>query len=355
MNNVVNGRLVLQDGTIYSGFSFGSSKSMAGEVVFSTGMVGYPESLTDPSYHGQILVSTYPLVGNYGVPDDVSEASLKKNFESEKIQIKGMIISDYSNLHNHWNSSISLGGWLQKYGIPGLHGIDTRALTKKLREHGVMLGKIVIDEEIEFDDPNTRNLAGEVSVKEKIVYEKGSSRVLLIDCGVKNNIIRCFLDRGITVVRVPWDYDFSNEEYDGLFISNGPGDPKQCGKTVEHVKVAMQQEKPIFGICLGSQILALASGADTYKLKYGHRGQNQPCIEVGSKRCYITSQNHGYAINESTLPEEWEPWFRNVNDNTNEGIKHRSKPFFAVQFHPEANPGPQDTEFLFDKFVELIK
>lgn len=356
MPELKKGKLILEDGSIYEGFSFGGEQSTAGEVVFTTGMVGYPESLTDPSYHGQILTFTYPLLGNYGVPREEKDAdSLMKNFESEKIQVKGVIVSDHSNNHNHWSSIKSLEEWLIEHRIPGLYGIDTRQLTKKIREQGVMLGKIIIDNQlIDFSDPNTRNLVAEVSCKEKIVYEKGPTRVLLVDCGVKHSLIKSFLKRNITVIRVPWNYDFFQEEYNGLFISNGPGDPKQCRETILNLKKALHQNKPILGICLGSQLLALAAGANTYKLKYGHRGQNQPCVKVGTKKCQITSQNHGYAVEEKTLPEGWEPWFTNLNDNTNEGIRHENKPFFAVQFHPEANPGPLDTDFLFDKFVELL-
>jgi carbamoyl-phosphate synthase small subunit len=348
-------RLVLEDNSFYEGYSFGYEKSVSGEVVFNTGMVGYPESLTDPSYRGEILTLTYPLIGNYGVPDNSVNDKLLKNFESENIHIKGLIISDYSQDHNHWNSVKSLGDWLKEHKVPGLYGIDTRELTKKLREKGTMLGKIVFEKDIELDDPNKRNLVDEVSVKEKIIYGDGNKRIILIDCGVKNNIIKCLLKRNVTVVRVPWDYDLSKEKYDAIFISNGPGDPKMCKQTIENLRKALTLDKPIFGICLGNQILALAAGADTYKLKYGHRSQNQPCKELGTKRCYITSQNHGFAVEEKSLPEDWEPWFVNVNDGTNEGIKHRTKPFFSVQFHPEATPGPVETEFLFDKFIEVIK
>ena len=354
----INGKgvkLVLQDGSVFEGFAFGSKKDVAGEVVFNTGMVGYPETLTDPTYRGQILTLTYPLIGNYGVPSNDKENNMLKHFESDHIQIKGLIISDYSQNHSHWNSAKSLDQWLKEHGVPGIYGIDTRELTKKLREHGVMLGKIVVGEDINFEDPNMRNLVDEVSVKDKVIYQRGPIKILVIDTGCKNNIIRCFLDRDITVIRVPWDYDFADEEYDGLFISNGPGDPKHCKKTVLHIREAMKNNKPIFGICLGNQLIGLAAGADTYKLKYGHRSQNQPCLEVGTKRCYITSQNHGYALDDTKLPKDWEVWFRNLNDNTNEGIRHKSKPFFSVQFHPEATPGPVDTEFLFDRFIEEVK
>ena len=351
-----NIKLVLEDGSIFHGFSFGAEKSIAGEVVFNTGMVGYPESFTDPSYKGQILVLTYPLIGNYGVPGEEKEENLLKYFESDKIQISGLVISDYSKDYSHWNAKKSLSEWLKQHDVPGIYGIDTRELTKKLREKGTMLGRIVYDDkEIELEDPNKRNLVAEVSIKEPVVYEKGKTRVVAIDCGIKNNIIRSLLKRDITVIRVPWDYDFFKLKFDALVISNGPGDPKMAKETIANVKKALENNIPIFGICLGNQIMALAAGGNTYKLKYGHRSQNQPCLEAGTKRCFITSQNHGYAVEIKSMPNEWKPWFVNVNDNTNEGIKHATKPFLAIQFHPEATPGPVDTGFLFDKFLEMLK
>ncbi|MBU0907329.1 MAG: glutamine-hydrolyzing carbamoyl-phosphate synthase small subunit [Nanoarchaeota archaeon] len=351
-----NAKLTLSDGSVFAGFSFGAKKSVSGEVVFNTGMVGYPETLTDPSYHGQILVLTYPLIGNYGIPNNDKEHDLLKNFESEKIHVCGLIISDYSQDFSHWNAKKSLHQWLAENGIPGIYGIDTRELTKKIREHGVMLGKIEYENNnISIIDPNLRNLVAEVSIKQKQVYGNGKIKILLIDCGVKNSIIRCFLKRNVTLVRVPWNYDFTNEDHDAILISNGPGDPKQCTQTICNLKKSLNENKPILGICLGNQLLALASGADTYKLKYGHRSQNQPCLEVETKKCFITSQNHGYAVDEKKLSDEWGTWFVNLNDKTNEGIKHKTKPFFSVQFHPEANPGPSDTEFLFDMFIGQIK
>jgi len=349
-------KLVLEDGSVFHGYSFGSKRVVTGEVVFNTGMVGYPESLTDPSYKGQILVLTYPLIGNYGVPGDEKEDGLLKYFESDKIQVQGLIIADYSKRYSHWNAEKSLAEWLQEYNIPAIYDIDTRGLTKKLRERGTMLGKIVYDKEnISFEDPNERNLVAEVSIRTPIVYKKGKKRIVVVDCGTKNNIIRAFLRRNLTVIRVPWNYDFSKEEADGVVISNGPGDPRKCNETIENVQRALSKNIPILGICLGSQILGLAAGADTYKLKYGHRSQNQPCVEMGTKRCYITSQNHGYAVDSDTLPEDWREWFYNNNDKTNEGIIHISKPFFGTQFHPEASPGPDDTEFLFDMFLRTMK
>jgi carbamoyl-phosphate synthase small subunit len=349
-------RLILEDGSVFKGYSFAYEGNTNGEVVFNTGMVGYPETLTDPSYRGQILVCTYPLIGNYGIPSEEKENGLYKHFESDAIHIRALIVSDYSENYSHWSAQRSLADWLREYQIPGITGIDTRMLTRKLRDKGTMPGKIIIDENsaVEFDDPNVTDLVGEVSVKEPVEYNGGDKKIILVDCGTKNNIIKAFLGRKISVKRVPYDYNFADEECNGIVISNGPGDPKMNKKTIEHTKLAMEKNIPILGICLGSQILGLAAGADTYKLKYGHRGHNQPCNETGTKRCYITSQNHGYAVNAETLPEDWREWFVNDNDGTNEGLLHISKPFFAAQFHPEASPGPDDTEFIFDMFMRAL-
>lgn len=349
-------KLILEDGTEFTGQSFGSEKSVAGEVVFYTAMVGYPESLTDPSYTGQILVSTYPMIGNYGVPGASLTDKVHDFFESDKIHVSGFIISDYSVEHSHWNAAQSLGDWLKANDVPGLYGIDTRALTKKLREKGSMLGKIEFeDEPVEFYDPNHENLVARVSIPSPETYGKGDYKVVLVDCGTKNNIIRCLSSRGVTVKRVPWDYDYSQEAYDGLFISNGPGDPAMCDITVNHLSKALENDRPIMGICLGNQLLARAAGADTYKMKFGHRSHNQPVLLNGTNRCFITAQNHGYAIENDTIPSDWEAHFINVNDGSNEGIRHKSKPFFSTQFHPEATSGPVDTEFLFDDFIEQVK
>jgi len=349
-------KLILEDGSIFHGYSFGSKKTVTGEVVFNTGMVGYPESLTDPSYRGQILVLTYPLIGNYGIPENEKEDNLLKYFESNRIQVQGLVITDYSEAYSHWNAKKSLSEWMIEHNTPGISGVDTRELTKKLREKGTMLGKIVYDKEnINFEDPNKRNLVAEVSIKNPVTYKKGRKKIIVIDCGAKNNIIKAFLRRNISVIRCPWDYNFLEKKVDGIVISNGPGDPKMCQDTIKNVRKALSKNIPVLGICLGSQILALAAGANTYKLKYGHRSQNQPCVEVGTKRCYIASQNHGYAVDSDTLPEDWREWFYNNNDETNEGILHISKPFFGAQFHPEASPGPDDTEFLFDMFLRAMK
>ncbi len=349
-------KLILEDGTVFEGNSFGYERSVAGEVVFYTGMTGYPESLTDPSYAGQILVPTYPMIGNYGVPAETTSQGFSVFLESEKIQATGLIIADYSIEYSHWNAEKSLSDWLKFYGVPALFGIDTRALTKILRMKGSMLGKIEFAEEpVGFYDPNLENLVSTVSCRQRTEYGCGEKRVVLVDCGVKNNIIRCLLKRDTTVIRVPWDYDFSKESYDGVFLSNGPGDPAMCGATVENIRKILDDDKPIMGICLGNQLLARAAGADTYKLKFGHRSHNQPVLLVGTDRCFITSQNHGYAVSPDTLAGDWEPLFVNVNDNTNEGIRHKSKPFFSTQFHPEASSGPVDTEFLFDRFIDSMK
>jgi len=349
-------KLVLEDEAEFEGVSFGSHRSISGEVVFNTAMTGYPESLTDPSYKGQILVLTYPLIGNYGVPDESVEENLFKHFESDRLHISGLIVSDYSVEYSHWNANKSLGDWLKVHDIPGIHGVDTRHLTKILRENGTMLGKLIKDgENVKLYNPNQENLVAQVSIDKKEVYGSGKHRILLIDCGVKYNIIRYLLQRDTTVIRVPWDYDFLGEEYDGLFISNGPGDPKQCTETVRNLGRAFEQDVPIMGICLGNQLMALASGADTYKLKYGHRSHNQPVLQVGTDQAFITSQNHGFAIDNTTLGTRWKPYFINLNDQTNEGMIHQSKPFFSTQFHPEASGGPMDTDFLFDQFIDLIE
>jgi carbamoyl-phosphate synthase small subunit len=348
--------LELEDGTVYKGKSFGAPVAAAGEVVFNTAMTGYPESLTDPSYRGQILCLTYPLVGNYGAPGKSEENDLYRFYESSSIHISGLVVSDYSFEYSHWNATESLDEWLRRNNIPGVYGIDTRALTKRIREKGSMLGKVEPEgTEISYFDPNKTNLVAEVSTSEKKMYGSGRYRILMVDCGVKYNIIRNLLKRDATIIRVPWDYDYLKEEFDGLFLTNGPGDPKMCGITIDNIRKSLEADIPVFGICLGNQLLALASGADTYKLKYGHRSHNQPVLQVGTNKAYITSQNHGFAVDNNTLGKDWDPLFININDNTNEGMIHRTKPFFSTQFHPEASGGPTDTDYLFDTFIENIR
>ncbi|EQC32261.1 aspartate carbamoyltransferase [Saprolegnia diclina VS20] len=363
-DDVERGTLFLDDGTAIEGCSFGAKNSMSGEVVFNTGMVGYPEALSDPSYAGQILVLTFPLVGNYGVPSmELDQFGLPKNFESSKVQISGLIVSEYSFQHSHWNAVTSLGDWLKSHNVPALFGLDTRMITKKIREHGSMLGKIEFASmPIKIEDPNKTNLVAKVSPKQIQVFNKGASpKILAFDCGMKHNIVRYLAGAGVELTVVPFDYDLekSTLEYDGIFISNGPGDPLMAQKTIDSIRWAINRDdddiKPIFGICLGNQILALAAGAKTYKMKYGNRGMNQPCIDMRTTRCYITPQNHGYAVETASLPTGWKTFFMNANDHSNEGIIHEHKPFFSVQFHPEACGGPTDTAFLFDMFLEKVK
>jgi carbamoyl-phosphate synthase small subunit len=365
--------LVLEDGSYFVGHGFGAAKKVSGEIVFSTSMVGYPEALTDPSYKGQILALTYPLVGNYGVPPYDLELGIPLYFESENIKVTGLVIHELCKQPYHWASTKTLDEWLKSENVPGIYGIDTRKLTKKLRIKGVMLGILQVCEEEqnpnletllkevnEVPDPNSIDLVKEVSIREPVHYEVGGSKkVVLIDCGVKNGILRNLLQRRVNVVRVP--YDFSTKEIlehnpNGVVVSNGPGDPKKCVKTIECVRELVEENIPIMGICLGTQILALALGGDTFKMKYGHRSQNQPALDLKTGRCYITTQNHGYSVNPDSLKDtSLETWFTNANDKTVEGIKHREKPVFALQWHPEASPGPYDTEFLFDEFLKTTR
>ena len=369
--------LVLSDGTRFHGTSFGYEAPVAGEVVFNTAMTGYPESLTDPSYAGQLMTLTYPLVGNYGVPGfSVEDNGLATFMESDRIYARAIIVSDYSEEYSHWNAKESLAEWLKREHVPGITGIDTRQLTKVLREHGVMMGKILFDDEPD-NIPEAAyegvNFVEQVSCKEIVEYKAAEytaanadhlaplrkpngKKVVLVDCGVKNNIIRCLLRRGVDVIRVPWDYDFNTLEFDGLFLANGPGDPDTCSAAVDNIRrfLATTPVKPCMGICMGNQLLSKAAGATIYKLKYGHRSHNQPVRMVGTDKCFITSQNHGYAVKTDTLSSDWEPYFINMNDGSNEGIRHKANPWFSAQFHPEACSGPVDTEFLFDDFVDLL-
>lgn len=368
-------KLILKDGSVYEGQSFGANKSISGEVVFATGMVGYPESFTDPSFRGQILVLTYPLIGNYGVPD-------KKFWESKKMQISGLIVCNYNSTPSHYSSKQTLSQWLKKEGVPALEIKDTRGLTQKLRTHGVMLGRIsstdkgerirkygkesgrnlpssvfqdesVLRREL-FDDPNLRNLVAEVSTKKSYVIGKGKKTVALIDCGSKLNIARSLAARGLKVIVVPWNFDPTKlkNKIAGVVISNGPGDPTVVKEAIDNVKKVLANKIPTFGICLGNQILALAAGGTTYKLKFGHRGQNQPAVLAGTKKAILTTQNHGFAVGK--IPKGFKEWFYNANDRTNEGIIHRSLPFMSVQFHPEATPGPTDADWIFDFFLKKI-
>lgn len=347
----MNGKLVLNDGTTLKGESFGADTSTSGEVVFNTGMVGYPETFTDPSYYGQILVLTYPLIGNYGVPD-------RDFLESKRIQIKGLIVQNYINTPSHYQSLKTLSDWLKEEGIPALSGVDTRALTTKLRVHGVMLGMLEVGKSgsSKTYDPNTENVLPFVSPQQTEEYGQGKKTIILIDCGSKEYIVRSLVLRGVRVLRVPWNFNPLKEKvnFDGVVISNGPGDPKQAKETIQTIQGLIKQNVPTFGVCLGNQLLALAAGGDTYKLKFGHRGQNQPSQDIISKKAVITSQNHGFAVDPKKLSPDWVEWFINLNDGTNEGIRHKSKPFLSVQFHPEATPGPTDAGYLFDEFISIL-
>ena len=328
--------------------------------MFNTAMMGYPESLTDPSYAGQLVTLTFPLVGNYGVPPFTFTADGLPTFmESDHIHASAVIVSDYSEQYSHWNAHESLADWLKREHVPGITGIDTRELTKVLREHGVMMGQIIFDDEPD-NIPQAQyegvNFVDRVSCKDIIKYNEGAGkRVVLVDCGVKANIIRNLIERGLEVVRVPWNYDYTGMEFDGLFLGNGPGDPDLCQEAVNILRQQMNKSrKPICGICMGNQLMAKAGGANIYKLKYGHRSHNQPVRMVGTDKCYVTSQNHGYAVDASTLDKDWSELFVNMNDGSNEGVRHNTNPWFTSQFHPEACSGPVDTLFMFDLFVEKL-
>lgn len=343
-------QLILETGEVFYGQSSSNLQKMHfGEVVFNTGMVGYVESLTDPSYSGQILVFTYPLIGNYGVAESAE-------WESKKIHVKGVVMSELAPFYSSHSAEVSLAQWLEQNGIPCLVGADTRAITKRLRTQGVIPGAITAHDQHpdSFEDFSSIHWVKEVSIKEPVLYGSGEKLIIVVDCGIKENIIRSLLEFPVRIKRVPHDYDFSNEAFDGIFISNGPGDPTHCSSTIQILQKALAKKKPTFGICLGTQLMALAVGAKTYKLPFGHRSHNQPCLAIGTQNCYLTSQNHSYAVDEHTLPADWRVAFRNLNDQSVEGIEHKELPFFAVQFHPEAAPGPMDTTWLFKKFYDSI-
>jgi len=321
-------------------------------------MVGYPEAITDPSYYGQILALTYPLIGNYGVPSSAKDDyGIPRHFESGRIQVRGLVTATYHDDYHHWNASQTLGDWLASENVPGLYGVDTRALTLHLRERGTVLGKIVLlgQDEPAWYDPSTENVVSLVSRPEPVTYGDGEPHIAVLDCGVKNNILRCLLKRGARVTVLPWDQDIEVADYDGLLVSNGPGDPEQCRPIADQLARLLAGNRPIFGICLGCQILGIAAGGRTFKLPFGHRGQNQPVFESSTNRWAITSQNHGYAVDLKSIPEEWEAWFVNGNDHTLEGLQMRDGPHRAVQFHPEAVCGPVDTSYLFDVFLDEVR
>lgn len=362
--------LLLEDGTVYRGAGFGADQVVEGEVVFNTGMVGYPESLTDPSYYGQILVQTWPLVGNYGVPSrKIADAfGLPLHHESKGIQVRGYVISELAKVPSHWSADRHLEDWFVESRLPGIQGVDTRELTKKLRIQGTMLGILAKGRDLDLQalrrrlstvrDPNREDLVRPVSVSKTVDYNlQGSPAVVLIDCGVKYGIVRNLLARGAHVLQVPYDTpadEILSHTPAGIVISNGPGDPKMCRTTIESVRALLETDIPILGICLGTQILALASGGDTYKLKFGHRAQNHPCVDLKTRRVYLTTQNHGYTVDQASL-KDFATSFVNLNDRTVEGINHKRKPVVGVQFHPEASPGPYETGYLFDQFIERAR
>jgi len=357
----------IRDGPIFHGKSFGARTNISGEAVFTTSLVGYPESMTDPSYRGQILVFTQPLIGNYGVPSAVKdEFGLLKYFESPNIQACGIVVADVALQYSHWTAVESLAEWCAREGVPAISGVDTRAIVTFLRERGSSLGKITIGEEYDadedeaYEDPAQINLVKRVSTKAPfhVPSPNGDAHVALIDCGVKENIIRSLVSRGASVTCLPFDYPIhkSAHHFDGVFISNGPGDPTHCRATSDNLRKLMDNSHlPIMGICLGHQLLAIAAGAGTLKMKYGNRAHNIPALDLSTGKCHITSQNHGYAVDPSTLPPDFKEYFTNLNDGSNEGMIHKSRPIFSTQFHPEAKGGPLDSSYLFDAYVVSVK
>ncbi|KAI9852596.1 MAG: Multifunctional pyrimidine synthesis protein CAD [Thelocarpon superellum] len=357
----------IRDGPVFHGRSFGARNNISGEAVFTTSLVGYPESLTDPSYRGQILVFTQPLIGNYGVPSSAKdEFGLLKYFESPTIQAVGVVVADVAEQYSHWTAVESLSDWCAREGVPAISGVDTRAIVTYLREQGSSLARITIGEEYDADqdeafvDPEQINLVRKVSTKAPfhVNSPSGDLHVAVIDCGVKENILRSLVGRGASVTAFPYDYPIHKvaHHFDGIFISNGPGDPTHCQDTVYHLRKLMgSSQVPIMGICLGHQLLALATGARTIKLKYGNRAHNIPALDLTTGRCHITSQNHGYAVDAATLSNEWKEYFVNLNDSSNEGLIHKSRPIFSTQFHPEAKGGPQDSSYLFDSYLDSVR
>ena len=363
--------LLLEDGTLFLGRGFGADATVVGELVFNTGMVGYPESMTDPSYSGQVLTFTYPLIGNYGVPSaqDKDVFGLPRYFESGAIKVKGIVVQEYCQKPSHWAAVQTLSSWMAREGVPGIEGIDTRALVSTIRERGVMMCVMsagdqvanrrelrrLLEEAARYDSVD---FVKRVSVKKAQTYGEAERKIVVIDCGVKESIIRNMLGRGYAVVRMPFDSSYGEvmkHDPAGVIVSNGPGDPRLCVETVKTTARLVDSEIPVLGICLGEQVLGMSQGGETYKLKYGHRGQNKPVVDLLSGRGYVTSQNHGYAVDPKSISKtDLKPWFVNGDDKTVEGLVHGTRPAIAVQFHPEAAPGPYDTEFVFDRFTEMI-
>jgi len=357
--------LALSDGEQYEGELIGAPLNASGELVFTTGMVGYSEAITDPSYFGQILIFSYPLIGNYGIPDLPKGLKLPipRGFESDRVNTAAVIVTVDSEETFHWNSFQSLDRWLTEQKVPGIVGLDTRHLVHQVRSGQNLLGKVTpekpegdrwlgdtLPKTTGFFDPGDHDILPEVSVKKREIIGKGSKRIGLVDCGVKWNIIRQLVEQDCEVELLPWDTDLSKVDCDGWLISNGPGDPMRTGKLQEQIAGLLKEDRPILGICLGHQLVALAAGAKTKRMLYGHRSHNQPVRQVGTRRGYITSQNHGYVVLDDSIPKDWEPWFVNANDRTIEGIRHKTKPFRTVQFHPEAAGGPRDTGWILEQF-----
>lgn len=349
--------LILEDGTVFTGKSIGSNREVISEIVFNTSMTGYLEVLTDPSYAGQAVVMTYPLIGNYGI--------CHEDMESLKPWPDGYIVRELSRLPSNFRCDDTIQNFLEKNDIPGIEGIDTRALTKILREKGTMNGMITTDENYNLDEiiPKLKaykptGVVKKVTCKDKKVLEGAGFKVALMDFGAKNNIAKSLNERGCEVTVYPAftsAQEIMASEPDGIMLSNGPGDPKECVSIIEELKKLYDSDIPIFAICLGHQLMALATGADTHKMKYGHRGGNHPVKDLKSGRVYISSQNHGYVVDSETINSDIaEVGFINVNDKTVEGLRYKNKKIFTVQFHPEACPGPQDSNLLFDEFLQMM-